>query len=143
MMPEDLTKDLIEERMRPLKAEEFAGSLSFWRGKAQKTQVALADDLKVTDRTIKLWESGASVPRIGMRMKIAQEFGLDVTYFLWENDVTERITQPENKSAEQQMQKLSSDMTDFLMNPDISSDLKKSLVGSVWDVLQKSYSYEK
>ena len=46
MMPEDLTKDLIEERMRPLKAEEFAGSLSFWRGKAQKTQVALADDLK-------------------------------------------------------------------------------------------------
>ena len=123
-----------------MKPEDFAGELSFYRGKSQMTQVKLAEALEVTDRTIKLWENGDSVPRKGMRIKIAQIFKLPVSYFLWEEEKTDRIAQQEASTAEQQLFQLQNQFADYLADPDISSDLKKSLVGSVWDTIQKTYT---
>ena len=122
-----------------MKPNDFAGELSFFRSKNQITQVNLAQMLSVTDRTIKLWENGDSVPRKGMRIKIAQVFDLPVSYFLWEEEIASCAIWRESSPAEQKMYHLQDQFAEYLADPDISMDLKKSLVGSVWDTIQKSH----
>ncbi len=46
------------------------------------TQQQFAEQLKTSQRTVAAWESGDSVPRKTMMVKIAQLFGLPPDYFL-------------------------------------------------------------
>lgn len=55
------------------------------RGKMGWTQQELADAVKTTPRTVAAWESGASIPRKAMKVRIAQAFGLPEDYF-WDDE---------------------------------------------------------
>ena len=46
------------------------------------TQQQFAEKLKTSQRTIAAWETGDSIPRKTMMVKIAQVFGLPPNYFL-------------------------------------------------------------
>lgn len=46
------------------------------------TQQQLAEKLGTTQRTVASWESGISIPRKTMRVKLAVLFGLPENYFL-------------------------------------------------------------
>ena len=46
------------------------------------TQQQLAEKLGATQRTVASWESGMSIPRKTMQVKIAQVFGLPENYLL-------------------------------------------------------------
>ena len=50
------------------------------------TQQALAKALDTSQRTVASWETGDSVPRKAMRVKIAQVFQMDDLYFLNQYD---------------------------------------------------------
>ena len=65
--------------------------------RAQKgwTQQQLAAQLNTTQRTIASWESGASVPRKMMRVKIAKVFGLPELYFLKKDANKEGVPEAE------------------------------------------------
>lgn len=55
------------------------------RGKMGCTQQELADAIGTTARTVAAWESGASIPRKAMKVRIAQAFGLPEDYF-WDEE---------------------------------------------------------
>ena len=61
------------------------------------TQQQFAEKLGTTQRTVATWESGASVPRKTMRVKIATTFGLPDTRFLTDENSGEGA---ENSEAE-------------------------------------------
>lgn len=74
--------------------KDISQELVILRARESLTQQQLADKLETTQRTVAAWESGASVPRKTMQVRIAKVFGLPENYFFdakkdgtneWEN----------------------------------------------------------
>lgn len=61
--------------------KDIAQELVILRARESWTQQQLADKLETTQRTVAAWESGASVPRKTMQVRIAKVFGLPENYF--------------------------------------------------------------
>lgn len=78
--------------------KDIAQELVILRARESWTQQQLADKLETTQRTVAAWESGASVPRKTMQVRIAQVFGLPENYFFDTKD--EEISDWESLSDE-------------------------------------------
>lgn len=123
-----------ESFMRP---DDFPLELSYQRGKKGLTQKQLADALRVSDRSVKLWESGASLPRKGVRIRMAQEFDLPPTYFLLQEELPGTTAPAESAPAQQELQKLFAQLRVTLSDSDVSDDVKKSLSHAIETTIQK------
>lgn len=60
----------------------IAKNISELRRKAGLTQLDLAERLNYSDKAVSKWESGASVPDVGVLLEIANLFGVTVDYLL-------------------------------------------------------------
>lgn len=61
--------------------KDMSQELVILRARESWTQQQLADKLDTTQRTVAAWESGASIPRKTMQVRIARVFGLPENYF--------------------------------------------------------------
>lgn len=61
--------------------KDISQELVILRARESWTQQQLADKLDTTQRTVAAWESGTSVPRKTMQVRIAKVFGLPENYF--------------------------------------------------------------
>ena len=62
--------------------KELAQKIIVLRGKNDWTQQELAEMCGTTQRTVAAWETGRSIPRKAMLVRIARVFGLQDEYFL-------------------------------------------------------------
>jgi transcriptional regulator with XRE-family HTH domain len=76
------------ERSAIMGEPDFAQRLIVLRGSKGWTQQELALALGTTQRTVASWESGASLPRKAMRVRIAQVFSIPPDEFLQAEDVS-------------------------------------------------------
>jgi len=63
----------------------IAKNISELRREAGLTQLELAQKLNYSDKAVSKWESGASVPDVGVLLEIARLFGVTVDYILSED----------------------------------------------------------
>ena len=68
------------------KIKDIGQEIIILRAGAGWTQQQLAEKMETTQRTVAAWESGESVPRNTMKVKLAQVFGRPSDYFLDESD---------------------------------------------------------
>ena len=76
-----------------------AKNISELRRSAGMTQLELAEILNYSDKAVSKWESGASLPDVGVLLQIANTFGVTVDYLcerdgevmLAENDAERRL----------------------------------------------------
>lgn len=68
------------KRRNPMN-KDISQELVILRARESLTQQQLADKLETSQRTVAAWESGASVPRKTMQVRIAKVFGLPENYF--------------------------------------------------------------
>ena len=61
-----------------------AKNISELRSSAGMTQLELAEILNYSDKAVSKWESGASLPDVGVLLQIANTFGVTVDYMLSE-----------------------------------------------------------
>lgn len=61
--------------------KDISQELVILRARESWTQQQLANKLDTTQRTVAAWESGTSVPRKTMQVRIAKVFGLPENYF--------------------------------------------------------------
>lgn len=108
--------------MRP---EDFSRELSFYRAKNGLTQKELAQALRVSDRSVKMWEAGTSLPRKAVRIQLAQTFGLSPIYFLQEEELPKSASAP--PPIHQELTKLYKELSLVLEDSKVSDDVKKSL----------------
>lgn len=121
--------------MRP---DDFPRELSYQRSKKNLTQKQLAEALNVSDRSIKLWESGSSLPRKGARIRMAQEFGLPLTYFLLDDELPgAAAVPPASETTDPQLQRFFEQLYVTVSDLDVSGDVKKSLSQAITTTIQK------
>lgn len=65
--------------------QTVAKNISELRRGAGMTQLQLAEKLNYSDKAVSKWESGASIPDVGVLMEIARLFGVTVDYILSED----------------------------------------------------------
>lgn len=63
----------------------IAQNISELRKGAGMTQLQLAEKLNYSDKAVSKWESGASVPDVGVLLEISKLFGVTVDYLLYED----------------------------------------------------------
>lgn len=61
-----------------------AKNISELRREAGMTQLELAEKLNYSDKAVSKWESGASIPDVGVLLQISELFGVTVDYLLKE-----------------------------------------------------------
>lgn len=121
--------------MRP---DELPLSLSYHRGEKGLTQKQLADLLNVSDRSVKMWESGAAVPRKGIRIRLAQEFGLPPGYFLQDEEIPGRTVSEQHLSAEEQeLRNLHTRLQTMLSDSEVPDDIKQDLARVIDQTMNK------
>lgn len=62
-----------------------AKNIAELRREAGMTQLHLAEKLNYSDKAVSKWESGASIPDVGVLLEIAKLFGVTVDYILSED----------------------------------------------------------
>ena len=62
-----------------------AKNIADLRREAGMTQLELAEKLNYSDKAVSKWESGASIPDVGVLLEIAKLFGVTVDYLLSED----------------------------------------------------------
>lgn len=62
-----------------------AKNIAELRREAGMTQLQLAEKLNYSDKAVSKWESGASIPDVGVLLEIAKLFGVTVDYILSED----------------------------------------------------------
>ena len=62
-----------------------AKNIAELRREAGLTQLELAEKLSYSDKAVSKWESGASIPDVGVLLEIAKLFGVTVDYLLSED----------------------------------------------------------
>ncbi len=107
------------------------------RGSKGWTQQELAEKLQTTPRTIGAWESGASIPRNAMKVKIAEVFGLPKDYFLLDETETEETIE---KQQREEIQDVMEKLNQVLSNSEnlISEEQKKECLESCYKVLSET-----
>lgn len=79
-------------------SKNISDELVILRARNSMTQQQLADKLGTSQRTVAAWESGDSIPRKAMQVKIALLFGLPENYFL-DGAAPEEPEEPEEDNA--------------------------------------------
>ena len=121
-----------------MRLESFSSELSFQRGKNGLTQKQLADRLNVSDRAVKLWEAGESIPRKGVRIQMAQVLGLPQTYFLQKEEIPSSAAVQDMAAEKRQLQLVRGELADCLADMDIPENLKQLLSDAIDDAIQKA-----
>ena len=120
--------------------DELPLSLSYHRGLKGLTQKQVADLLNVSDRSVKMWESGASVPRKGIRIRLAQEFGLPPDYFLQDDEIPGRTTSEQRTDdVDRGLRNLQASLQAVLLDADVSDSLKQDLSRVIGQTMSKSW----
>lgn len=121
-----------------MRMEELPLALSYHRGEKGLTQKQLADLLNVSDRSVKMWESGSSIPRKGIRIRLAQEFDLPPDYFLQNEEipgktVLERCTD----SGERELRELHTRLQTMLSDAEVPESIKQDLSRAIDRTMNK------
>ncbi|MBP3348637.1 MAG: helix-turn-helix transcriptional regulator [Clostridia bacterium] len=74
---------MVEKKYR---SDRFAKRLAELRGVAGKTQVELANELAISDKTYSKWETGESEPGFDALVMLAEYFGVSPEFFFTESD---------------------------------------------------------
>lgn len=74
-----------------------AKNISELRREAGLTQLDLAERLNYSDKAVSKWESGASIPDVGVLLEIANLFGVTVDYLLKEEHIVLEVTSSNEK----------------------------------------------
>lgn len=102
---------------------DMAQEIIILRAKHSLTQQQFAEKLGTSQRTVAAWESGDSVPRKTMRVRIARSFDLPDQYFLDGNEPSEPDT------ANEQIDKIMTQIDGVLSDSDsFSSEEEKSRI---------------
>lgn len=115
---------------------DIAQELIILRANRAWTQQQFAEKIGASQRTVAAWESGDSVPRKTMRVKIAQVFELPDNYFL---DGSEP---PEPETPQEQIEKIMTQIDSVLSGSDTfsSSEEKDRILKRFQEVLSESPS---
>lgn len=108
------------------------------RSKRGWTQQQLADKIETTLRTVGAWESGNSVPRKAMRVRIAKAFDLPEDYFLnddYEKNTSvslskEEVNRREIQNIMEKLEKVLEDSDDI-----ITEEKKRQCLSSCYNAL--------
>lgn len=121
-----------------MRIDELPLALSFHRGRKGLTQKQVADLLNVSDRSVKMWESGSSVPRKGIRIRLAQEFELPPDYFLQEDEIPGKpvLEQPMD-SHEHELRDLQARLQAMLSDAEVPSSIKQDLSRAIDQTMNK------
>lgn len=90
---------------------ELARDIIVLRSKKGWTQQELAEHIGTTQRTVAAWETGRSIPRKAMLVRIARVFDLPAEHFLTEM-MEEKSPPAEPKAAETDLMELFSEFLD-------------------------------
>lgn len=127
-----------------MRLDELPLSLSYHRGLKGLTQKQVADLLNVSDRSVKMWESGAAVPRKGIRIRLAQEFGLPPDYFLQDDEIPGRTTlEQRTDDVDRGLRNLQASLQAVLSDADVSDSLKQDLSRVIGQTMSKSWRFPK
>lgn len=122
-----------------MRQEDFSLELCFQRSTRNLTQKQLADMLKVSDRSVKLWESGSTLPRKSVRIQMAQVFELPLTHFLLDDEIPKRSTaSPIENDQIITLQNLCDSLYAMLSNSNVSEDLKKDLSQAIYKTVRNN-----
>ena len=121
-----------------MRMDELPLALSYHRGEKGLTQKQLADLLNVSDRSVKMWESGSSVPRKGIRIRLAQEFGLPPDYFLQDEEIPGKATSQLHKDAEEKgLRDLQTRLQTMLSDAEVPDSIKQDLSKAIDQTMNK------
>ncbi len=81
-----------------------AKNISELRREAGLTQLDLAERLNYSDKAVSKWESGASIPDVGVLLEIANLFGVTVDYLLKDEHIVPEVT-PSNEKEKSRNRK--------------------------------------
>lgn len=127
-----------------MKPDELPLALSYYRGEKGLTQKQLADILNVSDRSVKMWESGASVPRKGVRIRLAQEFGLPPEYFLQDEEIPGRTAAEKQWSVdEHELRDLQTRLQIMLSDAAVPDEIKQDLSRAIDQTMNKLWQSER
>lgn len=123
-----------------MRLDELPLALSYHRGEKGLTQKQVADLLNVSDRSVKMWESGSSVPRKGIRIRLAQEFGLPPDYFLQNDEIPNRTTlEQRREDGNQELKDLHDRLQSTLSYADVPDSLKQDLSKVIDQTISKAW----
>ena len=121
-----------------MRMDELPLALSYHRSEKGLTQKQLADLLNVSDRSVKMWESGSSVPRKGIRIRLAQEFGLPPDYFLQDEEIPGKATSQLHKDAEEKgLRDLQTRLQTMLSDAEVPDSIKQDLSKAIDQTMNK------
>lgn len=117
-----------------MKATTLAQEVLILRSERGWTQQELANRIGTTQRTVAAWESGDSIPRKAMRVRIAKAFGLPENHFLGADGEEPQPEISSQTGADRLMEQLNA----VLAQQEGLSEEKKSLVlHSVSELLKR------
>ena len=104
------------------------------------TQQQLAEKLKTSQRTIAAWETGDSIPRKTMMVKIAQVFGLPLNHFFDSgvNGTIDERTENDSKTIESVREKgVIEDIEDIVSSVyrEIDEEKKSQIIEAIQGIL--------
>lgn len=111
--------------------KDIAQEILIMRSQRGWTQQELANRIQTTQRTVVAWESGDSVPRKAMRVRIAKAFDLPEDYFLTGREDENTLKDPELDRLMEKMDQLLSEQKQ------ISEEKKALLMDSISQVLNR------
>ena len=118
--------------------KELVQEIIILRGRRGWTQQELANRIGTTQRTVAAWESGNSIPRKAMRVRIAQAFELPDDYLLGDLLTDTKSTAEKSAAKEQQdTAQLLDKFSSMLDSEGLSDEKKTMLLDSVNEILQK------
>lgn len=124
-----------------MRLDELPLALSYHRSEKGLTQKQVADLLNVSDRSVKMWESGASVPRKGIRIRLAHEFGLPPDYFLQDDEIPGRATLEQGTdTGERKLRNLHTSLQAVLSDADVPDSLKQDLSRVIDQTMSKVWT---
>lgn len=120
--------------------DELPLALSYHRGEKGLTQKQVADLLNVSDRSVKMWESGSSVPRKGIRIRLAQEFGLPPDYFLQDDEIPGRTASEQHINHDgQELRDLQGRLQSMLSDANVPDSIKRDLARAIDQTMSKAW----
>lgn len=126
-----------------MRSDELPLALSYHRSEKGLTQKQLADLLNVSDRSIKMWESGSAVPRKGIRIRLAQEFGLPPEYFLQDDEIPGRAaSEPRTDDPDRELRDLQLRLQTMLSDAEVPDRVKQDLARAIDQTMNKLWNQE-
>ena len=94
--------------------EIFSKNLNDLMRKHGENLSELSDRINVAYSTVSDWQHGKKMPRPGSLQKLADHYGVNISYLTSSHDENEELHRPKVKSLARRMDKLSDDDLDFI-----------------------------